>query len=124
MPKIFISYRREDSELITGRIYDRLESQFGSKSVFRDLDSMLVGVDFRKNISDTVGSCDVLLAVIGEQWLTVRHREGPRQGQRRLDDPDDLVRLEVGTALARGNPSSPSWYREPGCRASRSCPRT
>jgi hypothetical protein len=107
MPRIFISYRREDSELITGRIYDHLASHFGSHNVFRDLDSILFGVDFRKNISEAVGNCDVLLVMIGEQWLAVCHREGAKQGQRRLDDPDDFVRIEVGSALARGIPVIP-----------------
>jgi TIR domain len=107
MPRIFISYRREESELITGRIYDHLASHFGHHNVFRDLDSILFGVDFRKNISEAVGNCDVLVVMIGEQWLTVRHREGTKQGQRRLDDPNDFVRIEVGSALARGIPVIP-----------------
>jgi hypothetical protein len=107
MPRIFISYRREDSELITGRIDDHLASHFGRRNVFRDLDSILPGVDFRTNISETVGNCDVQLVMIGPQWLTVSHREGARQGQRRLDDPDDLVRIEVESALARGIPVIP-----------------
>jgi hypothetical protein len=107
MPKIFISYRREDSELITGRIYDRLESRFGRKNVFRDMDSILLGVDFRERISGAVGDCDVLLAIIGTHWLDVCYREGTKQGHRRLDDPDDFVNLEIRSALTRGIPVIP-----------------
>jgi tetratricopeptide (TPR) repeat protein len=107
MPKIFISYRRSDSEHVTGRIYDRLEAHFGRDNVFLDIDTIPFGVDFRQHLDQAVGRCDVLLAVIGEQWLEVRQPEGPRQGQRRLDDPADFVRIEIQSALARGIPVIP-----------------
>jgi sulfatase modifying factor 1 len=107
MPRIFISYRREDSEHITGRIHDRLGPHFGSDNVFMDIDTIPFGVDFRKHLDQAVSQCDVLLAVIGENWLDVQHRDGPRQGQRRLDDPSDFVRIEIQSALARGIPVIP-----------------
>ncbi len=107
MPRIFISYRREDSEHITGRIHDRLGPHFGSDNVFIDIDTIPFGVDFRKHLDQAVSQCDVLLVVIGEKWLEVRHRDGPRQGTRRLDDTSDFVRIEIQSALARGIPVIP-----------------
>lgn len=105
--KIFISYRREDSEDITGRIYDRLEQRFGRDNVFHDIDTIPLGVDFRMHLDQAVGQCDVLLVIIGEDWLDVRHPTGPKQNQRRLDDPADFVRIEIGSALARDIPVIP-----------------
>jgi hypothetical protein len=98
---IFISYRREDSEHVTGRIYDRLEAHFRRDRVFLDVDNIPLGVDFRKHLDEAVGQCDVLLAVIGEGWLDVCYPEGPKRGRRRLDDPADFVRIEIESALAR-----------------------
>jgi hypothetical protein len=107
MPSIFICYRRDDSIDAAGRIYDRLVDHFGGKSVFMDEDSTPPGIDFRKYIQDAVSRCDVLLAVIGHGWLEARHPEGPSAGQRRLDNPDDFVRIEIQTALVRGIPVIP-----------------
>jgi formylglycine-generating enzyme required for sulfatase activity len=107
MPKIFISYRREDSEHIVGRIYDRLGPHFGRDNVFMDIDTIPFGVDFRKHLNQAVSQCDVLLAVIDRLWLDVQHRDGPRRGQRRLDDPADFVRIEIEAALARDIPVVP-----------------
>jgi len=95
--QIFISYRREDTEGYTGRLYDRLHGRFPQNKIFIDVDSIEPGVDFVKAIEASVASCDVLVAVIGKRWLTVS--EGRR---RRLDNPQDYVRLEIGTALQRG----------------------
>jgi hypothetical protein len=102
MPNIFISYRRDDSIDAAGRIYDRLVDHFGSESVFMDMESIPVGIDFRQYLQNDVNRCDVLLAVIGHGWLEARYPEGPLAGQRRLDNPDDFVRIEIQTALARG----------------------
>jgi hypothetical protein len=102
MHKIFLSYRREESTLFTGRIYDRLATHFGRDCVFMDMDAIPIGVDFRKHVIDAVGSCDVLLAIIGDKWLTISHN-----GQRRLDDPRDFVRMEIEVALQRGIPVIP-----------------
>jgi len=107
MPTIFISYRREDSSDSAGRVYDRLEAHFGREAVFMDVDTIPFGIDFREHLAQAVGRCDILLAVIGENWLTAYHKEGPRQGQRRLDDPSDFVRIEIQSALARGIPVIP-----------------
>ena len=93
---IAISYRREDTAPITGRIYDRLEALFGRDRVFMDLDSIFFGVDFRTHISESLNRCDTLLVVIGPRWFGVS-----ADGSRRIDDPTDFVRLEVSQALAR-----------------------
>jgi hypothetical protein len=100
-PAIFITYRREDSIDVTGRIYDRLCQHFGKQNVFKDVDSIPLGVDFRKHLGDSVGQCDVLLTVIGREWLA-----GDR-GQRRLDDVRDFVRIEMEAALKRDIPVVP-----------------
>ena len=93
---IAISYRREDTAPITGRIYDRLQAIFSRDRVFMDLDSIPFGVDFRTHISESLSRCDTLLVVIGPRWLGVAP-----DGSRRIDDPTDFVRLEVAQALAR-----------------------
>jgi formylglycine-generating enzyme required for sulfatase activity len=107
MPKIFISYRREDSEHIAGRIHDRLISHFGRDAIFMDIDNIPFGVDFRKHLAEAVSQCDVLLAVIGDSWLQLRFKRGPKRKQRRLEDPADFVRIEIEAALARGIPVVP-----------------
>jgi TIR domain len=96
MPGIFISYRREDSSAYAGRLYDHLVEHFGKDRVFMDVDSLEPGVDFVEVLQNTVGCCDVLIAVIGKQWLTTADAEG-----RRLDHPEDFVRVEISTALSR-----------------------
>lgn len=94
--KIFISYRREDSAPYAGRLYDRLAGEIGQENIFMDVDSIAYGLDFGEAIRTAVSSCDVLLAIIGPQWLNISGR-----GRRRLDDPDDYVRLEIEAALER-----------------------
>jgi hypothetical protein len=96
--QIFISYRREDASYPAGRLYDNLHSRFPQNEIFMDVDSIKPGVDFIETIEERVGACDVLVAVIGKRWLSVADQEG----QRRLDNPEDFVRVEVGTALKRG----------------------
>lgn len=100
-PAIFITYRRDDSIDVTGRIYDRLCEYFGKENVFKDVDSIPLGVDFRQYLSEAVGKCDVLLTIIGRQWLA---EDG---GQRRLDDARDFVRIEIEAALERKIPVVP-----------------
>ena len=95
--QIFISYRREDSWGVAGRLSDRLRPQFGPKQLFMDLDSIELGENFVKVIETTVARCDVLLAVIGNNWLNTKDESGGR----RLDNPVDWVRKEIGTALDR-----------------------
>jgi len=94
-PRIFISYRREDSGGWAGRVADRLTAAFGGTNVFFDVDAINPGSDFVRNLSDRENKSDVLLAVIGRDWLTVREQDG----RRRIDNPDDYVRLEISSAL-------------------------
>ena len=98
MPRIFISYRRDDSAGHAGRLYDRLEGHFGEGQVFVDVDTIRPGVNFVDVVQQAIGECDGLVAVIGSGWLQVTDATGAR----RLDDPADLVRLEIATALERG----------------------
>ena len=94
--RVFISYRREETAYPAGWLYDRLANRY-SGQVFKDVDSIQLGDDFVEVITRAVGSCDVLLALIGDQWLTITDEAG----RRRLDDPDDFVRLEIEAALTR-----------------------
>jgi len=96
--RIFVSYRREDAAYPAGWLFDRLVDHFGESQVFRDVDSIELGDDFVEMIMSAVGSCAVLLTVIGARWLTVTGKGG----QRRLDDPEDFVRLEIEAAFERG----------------------
>jgi hypothetical protein len=95
--QIFISYRRGETAYPAGWLYERLADHYGSDQVFKDIDDIELGDDFVEVITGAVGSCDVLLALIGDQWLTITDAHG----RRRLDDPDDFVRLEIEAALAR-----------------------
>ena len=95
LPTLFISYRRSDGGKDASRIYDRLISAFGKYRVFKDIDNIPIGADFRDVILDAVRNCDVLLVLIGREWLTI----SDEAGNRRLDNPDDFVRLEIETGL-------------------------
>lgn len=88
--RIYISYRRQDSWDVVSRLHDLLTSHFGHDSVFTDIASIPVGVDFRQVIADSIRRSTVMLVVIGPEWLS------------RMADPNDFVRLEVGDALRRG----------------------
>jgi hypothetical protein len=94
---IFISYRRADASWPARWLADRLTGHFGAGVVFQDVDSIGPGDDFAAEIETAVGTCSVLLAVIGPEWLTAEGDAG-----RRLDDPQDWVRLEIEAAFSRG----------------------
>ncbi|MEM9089863.1 MAG: SUMF1/EgtB/PvdO family nonheme iron enzyme [Cyanobacteria bacterium P01_F01_bin.53] len=100
---IFISYRRSDTIGHTGRMYDRLVAEFGRENVFKDVDDIPLGVDFAEHLDKAVGQCQVVLVVIGKTWTTVVDEDG----NRRLDNQDDFVRIEVESALKRGIPVIP-----------------
>lgn len=97
MKGMFISYRRVDAAGHAGRLFDRLAAHFGKDAVFMDVEGIEAGVDFIEVIEQAVGGCAVLLAVIGRSWSTCTDE----RGRRRLDDPQDFIRLEIGSALAR-----------------------
>jgi hypothetical protein len=101
--KIFISYRREDTPDASGRIYDRLLRDFSAEYVFKDVDSIPYGLDFPNYLSGVIEQCAVCLVIIGRSWLNVTNE----QGARRLDNPDDFVRIEVESALKRDIPVIP-----------------
>lgn len=92
LSNIFISYRRSDSQGTTGRIHDRLIPHFDN--VYIDVDSIGLGEDFFDSIEEKVKSSNFLLVVIGRNWLEASNENG-----RRLDNPDDVVRFEISTAL-------------------------
>jgi formylglycine-generating enzyme required for sulfatase activity len=104
MTRIFISYRRQDSKYQARSIYAAFAREVGRENVFMDVDSIPPGANFRKILKDWVDQCEVLLALIGPEWLDVRD---PQTGQRRLDNPSDFVRIEIGEALARDIPVVP-----------------
>jgi TIR domain len=97
MSKIFISYRRRDSPGFAGRICDHVSLRFGNDAVFRDVETLEGGVDFVEAINKAVGDCAALILVVGPNWLHVTDA----RGKRRLDNPDDFVRMELAVALAR-----------------------
>jgi hypothetical protein len=97
MPGIFISYRRTDAAAVAGRLFDHLSRHFGRKNVFRDIDAIEPGAEFVQVIAERIGACDALIAIIGKDWLDARDA----QGQRRLDQPHDLVAAEISEALAQ-----------------------
>ena len=95
--QVFISYRRQETAYAAGWLYDRLSARIGEGKIFKDVDSIGLGEDFVEVITAAVGACDVLLALIGDEWLAFTDDTG----RRRIDDPDDFVRLEIEAALAR-----------------------
>lgn len=101
--RIFISYRRSDSADVTGRIYDCLVDEFGRDPIFKDVDSIPLGVDFKAYLDRKIRECKVVLAIIGDHWLDARDEAG----RRRLDDPADFVRIEIEAALESGIPVIP-----------------
>lgn len=105
MPKIFISYRREDSKWPVDRLRATLAPHVANPKddIFVDIDNIPVGVDFVDYIGQQVAKCDLLLAVIGPRWLDIANKTGGR----RLDDPKDFVRIEIAAALKRGIPVAP-----------------
>jgi hypothetical protein len=97
MPGIFISYRREGASGHAGRLYDALRHHFGAHNVFMDVDNLRPGVDFVEALDQAVARADVMLVVIGRNWVDARNGDG----ERRLDDPEDFVRIEIQSALDR-----------------------
>lgn len=99
---VFISYRKRDTVDVVGRLYDHLISELGENAVFKDVDSIRLGRDFREQLETSLNACRVFVCVIGEKWA------GPNpDGKRSLDNPEDFLRIEVETALRRGIPLIP-----------------
>jgi hypothetical protein len=95
--RIFINYRRDDSAGFAGRLHDRLVPYFGADKIFMDIDNIEPGEDFVDVINEELNSCSVFIVLIGQRWLITTEESGGR----RLDNPDDFVRLEIATALQR-----------------------
>jgi hypothetical protein len=94
---IFINYRRGDDPGFTQALFSRLEQAFSAEQLFMDVDNIAPGLDFVQVLNEQVARCDVLIAVIGKNWLAVAD-DG---GRRRLDNPEDFVRIEIESALAQ-----------------------
>lgn len=90
---IFVSYRRADSSGYAGRIYDRLSSFFGSSHVFMDVDTIAPGEDFSRMIQSSISACDIMVAVIGVNWI------GDEHGAARIFNSTDFVRMEIECAI-------------------------
>lgn len=97
MPGIFVSYRHDDTAAYAGRLFDRLEKHFGREHIFMDIDHIEPGEDFVEVIQKKLSAVDVVIVLIGKQWLDITDAIG----HRRLDDPDDFVRLEIAEILER-----------------------
>ena len=100
---IFINYRRDESGHVAGRLHDALAPTFGRNKLFMDVDNIPVGRDFEEYLKSQVAACDAMLAVIGPNWLAAKDDTG----KRRLDNPDDFIVIEIGTALTRNIPVVP-----------------
>lgn len=106
--KIFISYRRKDSQVFTDRIYERLAAHFGADAVFRDIQSIQYGEQFPDRLQQAVEGCQVMVAVIGSSWVTI----ASDNGQPRLFNPEDWVRREIEGALSQAIPVIPALLDE------------
>ncbi len=100
--KVFLSYRRDDTLAVAGRIFDRLCAHYGYPAVYMDIDAIPPGVDFRRHINEAIRQSDILLALIGNQWLGPLDKE-----TRRLAEPGDFVRIEIEAAFNRDVPVVP-----------------
>jgi TIR domain len=102
--KVFISYRRDDSKYQARMIHVAFCQVLPRDHVFMDVDTILPGANFPKILKDWVNQCEVLLALIGPGWIDA---SDPKTKGRRLDNPSDFVRIEIGEALARDIPVVP-----------------
>jgi hypothetical protein len=103
MAQIFVSYRRGPTGYVATLLADEIKAQFGANAVFMDIDNIPFGVDFRDHIGAAISECQVVLVLIGDDWLTSKLPDGSR----RIDAPDDFVRVEIEAALQRGIPVVP-----------------
>lgn len=96
MTKIFINYRRLDSEGYAGRLYDHLCKYFEAYNIFMDVENIEPGADFVQALDEAVAACDVILALIGPHWLNLKNEAG----ERRLDEWNDYVRIEIERGIS------------------------
>jgi hypothetical protein len=103
-PFVFLSYRRgDDLDMVIGRLRERLADAFGQGAIFRDKDTIPLGLDFRKELNDALRHCRVMIAVIGPNWEHLRNE----QHVRKLEERGDFVNLEITSVLGRGAPVIP-----------------
>ena len=107
MGAVFVSYRREDSEGQARALFNELAHLIGKDSVFMDVDSIALGRDFRQIIQERLETCDLLLVLIGPDWLDAKDDAG----NRRLESPTDFVRQEIAAALKRNISVTPVFLR-------------
>ena len=98
MAKVFVSYRRGGASQQTYRLTDELKRRVGEENLFLDVDSIAPGEPFAVAIDRAIRASDVVLVIIGPRWLKLAHQDGTR----RIDDPDDHLRIEIETALNSG----------------------
>ena len=94
--RIFVSYRRADSAAVVDHLYDRLVARYGRKCIFRDIDNIPLGMDFRQHVTSVLGECDIVLAVIGTHW------SGGKGAASRIMRADDPIRTEIEVAMESG----------------------
>ncbi len=94
---IFICYRREETAANARLLYARLSEYFGKNCVFMDVEAITIGTDFTRAVREAVSRCNVILVLIGRDWSTITDSKG----KRRIDNPDDWIRVEIETALQR-----------------------
>lgn len=104
MPRVFLSYRRSDTQDVAGRLFERLTLHLSRASVFKDVDSIPAGVDFAAHLKQALSDCSAVLVLIGPTYLSCRDSSGRL---RLFDDPEDLVRHEVEAALTLNLPIIP-----------------
>ena len=102
MSKVFISYRRVDTGHISQTIYEKLCDHFGADNIFFDVDSVPLGADFKEYIISYVKQCNVLLVIIGKDWLGQ-----DQNGNSRIHAVNDLIRFEIEAALDGDIPIMP-----------------
>jgi len=127
MAEVFISYRHDDSEGWAGRLAEAIQIAFGETEVFFDMESIIPSAEWRRSIEEALTSCKVLIALIGPRWVSA----AAPAGQRRLDNPQDVVRYEIASALHHGIPLLPvlvggrHFLSPPNCRRNcRECSHT
>ena len=94
MSKVFISYRRADSAACANKLYRHLSMRFGKDLVFQDVDDIHPGDDFLETLRKELAECEIFLILIGPHWLV------DQQGRRRLEDSNDILRMEIVQALS------------------------
>ena len=98
MRRVFISYRRSEAEYAAGALGRELRRYFGDEQVFRDKEDVRAGVAWKHHVLNEIDRDSALLLLIGSDWANIKDS----QGRRRLDDPEDSVRMEITDGLRDG----------------------